>query len=108
MDVGDAAEAGGGIVVTAILLDRFLSGLADPTSRHGTNVVKQGSIAMVTLTLIGGMAGWTTFPSQLSWSFASIVDRLVAWAQANLFDIADSGIGRTARAFRTEPADETE
>ena len=48
---------------------------------------------MVPLTLLGGLLRWTTFPSQVSWSFASIVDRLVDWAQANLFDIADSGIG---------------
>jgi glycine betaine/proline transport system permease protein len=93
LNVGDAAESGGGIVVMAILLDRFFSGLADPTSRHDTLIVRSLTIAMVPLTLLGGFLGWTTFPSQLSWSFASTIDRFVDWAQANLFDIADSGIG---------------
>ena len=93
LNVGDAAEAGVGIVVIAILLDRFFSGLADPISRHDTVIVKPLAIAMVPLTLLGGLLSWTTFPSALSWSFASTVDRLVDWAQANLFDIADSGIG---------------
>ncbi|MEO6653027.1 MAG: ABC transporter permease subunit [Ilumatobacteraceae bacterium] len=93
LNVGDAAEAGLGIVVMAILLDRFFAGLADPTSRHDTALVKPLALAALPITAIGGVVGWTSFPSTLSWHFASIVDRIVDWAQANLFDIADSGIG---------------
>ncbi len=93
LNVGDAAEAGLGIVVMAILLDRFFAGLADSTSRHDTALVKPLALAMIPMTVLGGLLGWTAFPTELSWHFASTVDRIVDWAQANLFDIADSGIG---------------
>ncbi len=93
LQVGAAAESGLAIVVMAILLDRFFSGLADPTSRHDPARVKLLAIAMIPATLVGGILGWTTFPSQLTWSFAGGIDRAVEWAQVNLFDIADSGIG---------------
>lgn len=93
LDVGTATETGLGIVVMAILLDRFVSGLADQATRHDTRIVTPLTLTMIPLTLLGGVLGWTTFPSQLSWHFAPTVDRIVDWAQMNLFDIAGSGIG---------------
>jgi len=92
-DVGVAAESGLAIVVMAIMLDRFFSGLADPTSRHDTATIKRLAIAGVPIALVGGVVGLKEFPSAVSWHFASAVDSVVRWAQINLFNIADSGIG---------------
>lgn len=93
LNVGDAAEAGLGIVVMAILLDRFFAGLADSTTRHDIAIVRPLALIMIPVTLLGGLLGWSTFPPAISWHFASTIDRIVDWAQTNLFDIADSGIG---------------
>lgn len=46
-------------------------------------------MVMIPVTLLG----WTTFPIQLSWGFASTVDRIVDWAQVNVVVIGDSGLG---------------
>ncbi|MEM8923526.1 MAG: ABC transporter permease subunit [Actinomycetota bacterium] len=91
--VGEAAEAGLAIVAMAILLDRFMAGLAETTSRHDTTLVRMAAIAAVPITLLGGALGLTAFPTALSWHFAPAIDDAVGWAQVNLFDIADSGIG---------------
>jgi len=91
--VGDAAEAGLGIVAMAILLDRFFAGLADTDSRHDTALVSKLAIVAVPLAIVGGLVGANAFPDSVSWHFADPIDRAVKWAQINLFDINDSGIG---------------
>lgn len=91
--VGDATEAGLGIVLMAILLDRFFSGLADPTSRHDRALVASATAILVPLTLVGGFAGWTRFPERWSWSFGSAIDRVVDWALVNVVVIGDTGLG---------------
>ena len=93
LEVGAAAEVGVGIVCMAILLDRFVSGLADPTSRHDPTPVKYATFVAIPAALIGGVLGWTTFPSQLMWSFASGIDRAVDWALVNVVVIGDTGLG---------------
>ena len=91
--VGTAAEVGIALVIMAILLDRFFGGLSDPTSRHDTRLVGRLALMLVPITLIGGFAGAGGFPSRPRVHFAAPIDDAVSWAQLNLFDIGDSGIG---------------
>lgn len=93
IDVGAAAESGLAIVAMAILLDRFTSGLADGTSRHDSRLVYWLALIATPITIVGGLLGHRDFPSRLSWHFAEPINDAIGWAQVNLYNINESGIG---------------
>lgn len=81
------------IVFMAILLDRFFSGLATPERHLQDRTFAAATAATGVATLTGGLAGVGEFPESVTLHFARPIDEAVDWAQVNLFDIADSGIG---------------
>jgi len=93
LHVGRAAEAGLAIVLMAILLDRFFSGLATPDRyiRRRLAVFAAGLTGVATL--IGGIAGVRAFPGSVTLHFANLIDEAVDWAQVELYDIYGLGIG---------------
>ncbi len=91
--VGRAAEAGLAIVAMAILLDRFFSGLAEPGRHIPDQQFRLAGAAIAAVTFVGGLVGVRGFPESVTLHFAGPIDDAVDWAQVNLFDIADSGIG---------------
>ncbi len=93
LSVGEAAEAGLAIVVMAILFDRFTGGLADPASRYDVRWVSIAALMLIPITLVGGILGHTAFPSEITFHFSGAIDSAVEWAQINLFEIGNTGIG---------------
>ncbi len=93
LDVGRAAEAGIAIVLMAILFDRFFSGLATPDRYLPNRVAGWAAVGISVASVAGGFAGVHAFPESVTFHFASVVDSMVDWAQVNLFNIAESGIG---------------
>ena len=106
LKVGQAVEAGLAIVIMAILLDRFSSGLASLAGASGRSAASEspglvsasaGRAAFdrrwlprlvaggAVISLVGGLAGHRGFPEQLSWHPGPSVDRAVDWAKVNLY-----------------------
>lgn len=93
LEVGRAAEAGMAIVVIALLLDRFFSGLATPDRHLDDTKLLYGVGVIAALAIVGRLVGLGDPPESIRVAFATPIDAAVDWAQVNLFDIADSGIG---------------
>lgn len=93
LDVGRATEAGVAIVFMAILLDRFFSGLATPDRHLPLRSTMIAAAATAGATVIGGFAGVRAFPEDITLHFAGPIDDAVDWAQVNLFEIGDTGLG---------------
>ncbi len=93
INVGKASEAGIAIVIMAIILDRFSTGIA--TADPGDDLPAIRWLAMVTSVgaLAGGLLGFNEFPKALGWRFAPYVNNITDWARDNLYDIGGSGIG---------------
>ena len=93
INVGKASEAGIAIVIMAIILDRFSTGVA--TADPGDDLPAIRWLALVTAVgaVAGGLAGLNEFPKALGWRFAPYVNNITDWARDNLYDIGGSGIG---------------
>ncbi len=93
IDVGKASEAGLAIVILAIVLDRFSTGIATADPGRDALAIRGLTILAGTAVLTGGFLGHNDFPEALKWQFAPYVNDVTDWARDNLYDIADSGIG---------------
>ncbi|MYB45735.1 MAG: ABC transporter permease subunit [Acidimicrobiia bacterium] len=93
INVGKASEAGIAIVIMAIILDRFSTGIA--TADPGQDAKPIRWLAAVTSVgaVVGGFLGLNDFPEALGWRFAPYVNSMADWARDNLYDIGGSGIG---------------
>ncbi len=93
INVGKASEAGIAIVIMAIILDRFSTGIATADPGEDARAIRW--LAMVTAVgaVIGGFLGFNDFPDALGWRFAPYVNSMADWARDNLYDIGGSGIG---------------
>ena len=93
IDVGRASEAGIAIVIMAIVLDRFSTGLATADPGRDARVMRWLSPAVSVVAVAGGILGQNEFPESLRWQFAPYVNDATDWARDNLYDIGGSGIG---------------
>ncbi|MCY3862299.1 MAG: ABC transporter permease subunit [bacterium] len=93
IEVGKASEAGIAIVIMAIVLDRFSTGIATAAPGRDAQAIKWLALAVSAVGLVGGFLGHNKFPESLNWQFAPYVDDATDWARDNLYDIGGSGIG---------------
>ena len=70
---------------------RLAQDAAWPLRRHGYLLVE--SCVGLALRGICFALGWTDFPEEWDLSLATPVDALVKWAQVNLYEIGDTGLG---------------
>ena len=99
-EVGRAFEAGMGIVLMAVMLDRFSHSMIGqgrgPAAHSGvwsgrgfrTVVVVLGATA-----LLGWVMGWSDPPSGLQFSYAGPIDWSVDWARDNLYQLGNLPLG---------------
>ena len=93
INVGKASEAGIAIVIMAIILDRFSTGIATADPGRDGPAIRWLAVATAVGALAGGLAGLDEFPKGLGWRFAPYVNNITDWARDNLYDIGGSGIG---------------
>ncbi len=93
IEVGQASEAGIAIVIMAIILDRFSTGIATADPGRDAPAIRWLAAAVLAAAAAGGLLGHNEFPESLNWQFAPYVDDAVDWARDNLYDIGGSGIG---------------
>ncbi len=93
INVGLATEAGIAIVIMAIVLDRFSTGLATAAAGSDATAMRLLGVATVGAAVGGGIAEHRTFPEALHWELAPYVNDATDWARDHLYDIGDSGIG---------------
>ena len=93
IEVGKASEAGIAIVIMAIVLDRFSTGIATADPGHDALALRWLAVAVTVVAVVGGLLGHNEFPESLNWQFAPYVDDATDWARDNLYDIGGSGIG---------------
>ncbi len=93
IEVGKASEAGIAIVIMAIILDRFSTGIATADPGHDALALRWLAVAVTVVAVVGGLLGHNEFPESLNWQFAPYVDDATDWARDNLYDIGGSGIG---------------
>ena len=93
LDVGLAFEAGLGVVLMAIVIDRTGRGLSYRVitgTKRGHSWVLWGSvITLMALSLFGNL----DFPARWQWSISQPVDAAVIWMRDNLYQIGDWPIG---------------
>lgn len=93
INVGRASEAGISIVIMAIVLDRFSTGIATADPGRDAQSIRWLAPAVSVVAVIGGFLGHNEFPESLNWQFAPYVNDAADWARDNLYDIGGSGIG---------------
>ena len=93
INVGKASEAGIAIVIMAIILDRFSTGIATADPGQDARAIRWLAAATSAGALVGGFLGFNDFPDALGWRFAPYVNSMADWARDNLYDIGGSGIG---------------
>ena len=93
INVGKASEAGIAIVIMAIILDRFSTGVATADPGDDLPAIRWLALATAVGAVAGGVLGLSEFPRALGWRFAPYVNNLTDWARDNLYDIGGSGIG---------------
>ena len=93
INVGKASEAGIAIVIMAIILDRFSTGIATADPGQDARPIRWLAAATSAGALAGGFLGLNDFPEALGWRFAPYVNSMADWARDNLYDIGGSGIG---------------
>ncbi|WP_419926606.1 ABC transporter permease [Candidatus Poriferisocius sp.] len=93
INVGKASEAGIAIVIMAIVLDRFSTGIATADPGRDARLMRWLAAGTSVVALVGGIAGWNEFPESLNWQFAPYMNDVSDWARDNLYDIGGSGIG---------------
>ncbi len=93
IDVGRASEAGIAIVIMAIVLDRFSTGVATADPGRDARAMRWLGAAVSVVAVVGGILGQNEFPESLNWQFAPYVNDATDWARDNLYDIGGSGIG---------------
>ena len=93
IEVGKASEAGIAIVIMAIVLDRFSTGIATADPGRDAATIRWLGVGVSALAVVGGLLGHNAFPESLNWQFAPYVDDATDWARDNLYDIGGSGIG---------------
>ncbi len=93
INVGKASEAGIAIVIMAIILDRFSTGVATADPGDDLPAIRWLAAATAVGAVAGGLAGLNEFPKALGWRFAPYVNNITDWARDNLYDIGGSGIG---------------
>ena len=93
IDVGRASEAGIAIVIMAIVLDRFSTGIVTADPGRDARAMRWLAAVVSVVAVIGGILGQNEFPESLNWQFAPYVNDATDWARDNLYDIANSGIG---------------
>jgi glycine betaine/proline transport system permease protein len=93
INVGKASEAGISIVIMAIILDRFSTGIATADPGRDAVVIRWLASAVSAVAVVGGLLGQNEFPESLNWQFAPYVNDATDWARDNLYDIGGSGIG---------------
>ena len=93
INVGKASEAGIAIVIMAIVLDRFSTGIATADPGRDALAIRWLSPAVSVVAVVGGLLGHNEFPESLNWQFAPYVNDAADWARDNLYDIGGSGIG---------------
>ena len=93
IDVGRASEAGIAIVIMAIVLDRFSTGIVTADPGRDARALRWLASAVSVVAVIGGFLGQNEFPESLNWQFAPYVNDATDWARDNLYDIGNSGIG---------------
>ena len=93
IEVGKASEAGIAIVIMAIVLDRFSTGIATADPGRDARPIKWLALVVSAVGIVGGLLGHNAFPESLNWQFAPYVDDATDWARDNLYDIGGSGIG---------------
>ena len=93
INVGKASEAGISIVVMAIVLDRFSTGIATADPGRDARLIRWLASGTSVAAIVGGIIGWNEFPESLNWQFAPYINDATDWARDNLYDIGGSGIG---------------
>ena len=93
INVGKASEAGIAIVIMAIILDRFSTGIATADPGEDAKAIRWLAAVTSVGALVGGFLGFNDFPDALGWRFAPYVNSMADWARDNLYDIGGSGIG---------------
>ena len=93
INVGRASEAGIAIVIMAIVLDRFSTGIATADPGRDARLIRWLAAVAAFVAVVGGFAGHNEFPEPLNWQFAPYVSDATDWARDNLYDIGGSGIG---------------
>ncbi len=93
IDVGRASEAGIAIVIMAIVLDRFSTGIATADPGRDARAMRWLAAVVSVVAVVGGILGQNEFPESLNWQFAPYVNDATDWARDNLYDIGGSGIG---------------
>ena len=93
INVGKASEAGIAIVIMAIILDRFSTGIATADPGRDAQTIRWLATAVSVVAVVGGLLGQNEFPESLNWQFAPYVNDATDWARDNLYDIGGSGIG---------------
>lgn len=93
INVGKASEAGIAIVIMAIVLDRFSTGIATADPGRDAQLIRWLASGTSVIAIIGGIIGWNEFPESLNWQFAPYINDATDWARDNLYDIGGSGIG---------------
>ena len=93
INVGKASEAGIAIVIMAIILDRFSTGVATADPGDDLPAIRWLAVATAVGAVAGGVLGLSEFPRALGWRFAPYVNNITDWARDNLYDIGGSGIG---------------
>ena len=93
INVGKASEAGIAIVIMAIILDRFSTGIATADPGRDALAIRWLATAVSVVAVVGGIIGHNEFPESLNWQFAPYVNDATDWARDNLYDIGGSGIG---------------
>ena len=93
INVGKASEAGVAIVIMAIVLDRFSTGIATADPGRDGFAIRGLALGVALLAVVGGLLGHNEFPESLNWQFAPYVNDATDWARDNLYDIGGSGIG---------------
>jgi glycine betaine/proline transport system permease protein len=99
-EVGRAVEAGMGIVLMAVMLDRFShsvigqgqgpAALSLMWSRRGVRIL---GVVLVAAALLGWIMGWNDAPSGLQLSYAGPIDWAVDWARDNLYQLGNLPLG---------------
>ena len=93
INVGRASEAGIAIVIMAIVLDRFSTGIATADPGRDALAIRWLAAVAAVVAAVGGFLGHNEFPEALNWQFAPYVSDAADWARDNLYDIRGSGIG---------------
>lgn len=112
VNVGVAFDAGLAIVIMAVVLDRLMTGAARRAEHPGQPPAGRRRGAVLAVALAAGLtlAGrllplGEQFPEQLRLSFATPVNRVVAWAETALYPVTD-GVKNLVSALLLNPLQE--